>query len=293
MRIGRETAFWLLVVATFICCVIMPRAAEAAYSVGFKSNVIEITSPNRNLIELSGDLTVTGKTSLEQVWLAVRGPGGEIETYPVYPVKGSFTQKMSLRFGKGTYTVWAGDNPRQFDGTIRFQVINKAEEDRRYLAPSAYVDADDQEIVKLAASITAACKTETQKARAIHDWVAGNIVYDTDRLTSNDLSLSTASSTLRERKGICSGYAFLTAALARAVGLEARVVYGQAANDSWMRQYHAWNEIKVDGRWVPVDTAWDAGYVKDGRFVKRVGDRYYDNAGVFAETHLADSYAVY
>jgi len=293
MRVSRESAFWLLVLVTCICCVIIPGAADAAYSVGFKSAAIEITSPSRNLTELSGDLTVTGKTDLQQLWLAVRGPGGEIETYLVDPEEGSFTRTISLRFGQGIYTIWAGDNPRKFDGTVRFQVINKAGEDNRYLAPSAYIDSADQDIVKLAAAVTAGSKTSAEKARAIHDWVAANIGYDTGRLASKDLSLSPASSTLEARQGVCSGYAFLTAALARAAGLEARVVYGQAGSDSWERQFHAWNEIKVDGRWVPMDTTWDAGYVKDGKFVRKTGDRYYDNAELFAKTYLVDSYAVY
>lgn len=48
------------------------------------------------------------------------------------------------------------------------------------------------------------------------------------------------------------GYARLNAALHRAAGIEAKVVYGEE---------HAWNQVKINGLWQDQDTTYGAGYI--------------------------------
>ena len=268
---------------------------DAAYSIGFGTKDIEITSPDKNGLPFDGSLTIEGKTSLPEVWLCVRGPGGEVETYPADVSEDEFEVRVNLRFGKGAYTVWAGDNPRKFDGKIRFEVKNTGAEDTRYLAPSAYVDSNHEDVKALAVGLTAAGMTDMEKIRAIHKWATSNIEYDYEAYLEGDNTMRAASETIKRGKGTCRDYSFVVAALARALDIPARVVYGSTAGTSgWGAQLHAWNELYADGRWVTVDTTWDAGYIKEGRFVASPTDKYFDpDTEEFAKTHRSESVMVY
>jgi hypothetical protein len=269
--------------------------AEAAYSIGFKSKDIEITSPGINGMPFNGSLIIEGKTSLPEAWLCLRGPGGEVETYPANVSEGKFSVEVSLRFGEGTYTVWAGDNPKRFNGKIRFQVQNTESKDTRYLEPSAYVDSEHEDIAALAEEITDPDMTGMEKVRAIHRWVTSNIEYDYDAYINGENSMRAASETVKLGKGMCRDYSFVVAALARALGIPAKIVYGSTSgNGGWSAQLHAWNELYVDGRWITVDTTWDAGYMKEGEFIASPSDKYFDpDTKEFAKTHLLSSVLVY
>jgi transglutaminase/protease-like cytokinesis protein 3 len=48
------------------------------------------------------------------------------------------------------------------------------------------------------------------------------------------------------------------------------------------------------GRWVKVDTTWDAGYIKKGKFVSSPSDKYFDpEPEEFAKTHRIEATMVY
>jgi hypothetical protein len=68
-----------------------------------------------------------------------------------------------------------------------------------------------------------------------------------------------ASVVARRREGDCTEFAVLTAALARATRVPARVVLGLALISSSKGTYssygHAWTEVLEDGRWVVADAA--------------------------------------
>jgi transglutaminase-like putative cysteine protease len=205
---------------------------------------------------------------------------------------GEFNLDIWLRFGAGTYTIWAGDNPNRFDGKIRIVLESSFNQDLRYLAPSAYVDSTNPRLIKLTNSLLKPSMTELEKTKAIYDWVTRNISYDYNAYLKNENILTTASSVLQTKEGLCRDYAFLTAALARAAGLQAKVVYGSTGKSgNWEAGLHAWNEVYADGRWVILDTTWGAGYItNNGKFVSSPSDKYFNPDLVsFAKTHLATS----
>ena len=243
--------------------------------------------------------TVEQASCLSQVWACVKGPGGEINVYPLEVKDGCFTQKIWLRYGPGTYSVWVDSNPEKYSGRIYFTVTGQEScpaEDLAFLTPSGYVNSDNPEIIALAQSITAGLQTSTagqdckagepaqslSTAQAIHDWVAQNMSYDYALyLTGNHSGVNSSRTILNTRTGLCRDYAFLVAALGRAAGLKTRVVYGQAkvgqpsrlTNENWIS--HAWNEVYLDGKWVALDTCWDSGYIKDNLFVKSPGRKFF------------------
>jgi transglutaminase-like putative cysteine protease len=210
-------------------------------------------------------------------------------------MEGSFKVEVQLRFGPGNYTIWAGDNPTRFDGIIRFEIINKLENDTRYISPSAYVDSSNQLVVDLVSQIVTPQMSETEKLKAIYGWVTGNIAYDYQAFLAGQSQLVTASQTIINKDGVCRDYAFLVAALARAAGLQAKVVNGQTwESNGWTPQSHAWNEVYVDGRWVTIDAAWDAGYIQNSLFVAAPTTKYFgQDSGEFAVTHFAAAYTTH
>lgn len=275
----------------------LPGSASAStrYSVGFDSNQIHVATPRSSGITCNGALQVNGTSELDVVWFCIRNPQNELTTARATVQNGQFDTILNLSMGAGEYTVWAGDNPRRFDGKIRFLVENKASQDNRYSSPSVYVDSNNSSIMQLASTIAPDNLSDNEKLRNIHDWVTSHIAYDCVALANNGAeNLTPASQTLSSKKGMCREYAFLTAALCRASGLPARVIYGMAtppnASSGGM---HAWNEVLVDGKWVFVDTCWDAGYVRNNEFVAAPSTTYLMPSSGYPSDHRATTTALY
>lgn len=131
-------------------------------------------------------------------------------------------------------------------------------------------------------AICAGLSTDMEKLLAIHDWVCANIYYDMDNfsgavvpmpddLTDSSLFHYAARGVLKNRRAVCMGYAELTEDLLQAQGIPCITVDGYALGigspGEWTESLlakpeaynHAWNEVWVDGRWLIVDTTWDAG----------------------------------
>jgi hypothetical protein len=162
------------------------------------------------------------------------------------------------------------------------------------LLPSRYIQSDDPDIAALAKSITEGKANSYEKAKAIHTWVAGNIYYNIDCVNGvGDPSAvwmdgeETWSSTyvLRNKRGICGGYANLTAALLRAAGIPAIEITGYILGVD----AHGWVEAFADNRWINMDTTWDSGNrFENGKFSPKQtpGTNYFDiSAEDLAETH--------
>ncbi|HWP97052.1 MAG TPA: transglutaminase-like domain-containing protein [Syntrophomonadaceae bacterium] len=266
-------------------------ATATTYSVGLESSHIRITSPQTSGIGCHGSVSISGKSDLPTVWFCVRGPQGDLSGAQAEVAGGSFTTDINLRLGEGEYTVWAGDNAERFDGSIRFLVENQGAQDTRYTSASCYVDSDNPEIIQLADSLAPSGLDDMEKLRNIHDWITNNISFDCNAYISNDNTLHSASQVLKTRTGMCRDYAFLLAALSRAAGLQARVIYGEAVSGgSSSKCLHAWNEVQINGKWVPVDSCWDAGYVQDNSFVFAPSTKFLaPDMNVLAVTHTNSS----
>lgn len=137
-----------------------------------------------------------------------------------------------------------------------------------FLLPSWMVQSDNPTIVSLAKTITNGKKTDTEKSRAIFEWVAKNINYNASLINDPNPPLYSALQTYQTRDVLCSGYADLSAALHRAVGIEAKVDYGEN---------HAWNEIMLNGAWQTEDPTYGAGFINANtmRFVRSYHPAYF------------------
>lgn len=128
---------------------------------------------------------------------------------------------------------------------------------QRYLRPSIAVSSLDGEIVALARALSAGSGSAAARLDGIVRWMDANI-------DKRAVDAFTAVDVLRAGQAECQGHAYLLAALARAMGLPARVVNGivySLEHDGFL--YHSWNEV-----WLP-EEGWRA---VDATFGQPVAD---------------------
>ena len=98
-------------------------------------------------------------------------------------------------------------------------------------------------------------KSEYDKVKAIYDYICKNVKYDYDNLNDEAHILKySAYAALCNGTSVCQGYANLFYRLANEAGLDARIVSGISRG-----QNHAWNIVRVDGKYYNIDSTWDAG----------------------------------
>jgi Transglutaminase-like superfamily len=118
----------------------------------------------------------------------------------------------------------------------------------RYLKATLAAPSNLGEIRELAFRINQGEKDREETISLLLAWIDGNIAKEAiDAFSAVDV--------LRERRAECQGHSYLLAALARALGIPARIVNGIVYSEPHGGfLYHTWNELWVEGRgWRPVD----------------------------------------
>lgn len=115
------------------------------------------------------------------------------------------------------------------------------------------------------------------RVKAIHDWVADRVAYDADALADRRYPPQDAATVLATRKAVCAGYAQLFTALARAAGIKAAYLTGDArtGEDDLDGLGHAWNAVEIAGHWYLLDATWDSGSVNGRTFKKHYRSDYF------------------
>ncbi|NIK25211.1 hypothetical protein FHS17_004425 [Paenibacillus lupini] len=118
-------------------------------------------------------------------------------------------------------------------------------------------------IEQAALQITKDKTTEEEKARALYDWLGSRIAYDWDKadnyVENGIWKEQNPQDTFDTRKGVCIDVARLYAVMARASGLEVKVVTGTGLDGRGGSGPHAWNEVQIGGKngtWIPLDATW-------------------------------------
>ena len=106
-----------------------------------------------------------------------------------------------------------------------------------------------------------------KRIKALHDYVADRIAYDSEALYSGKFPDQDAETTFRTHKSVCAGYANLLSALGRAINEQIVVVTGNARDRMSANKLsgmgHAWNAARIGHRWYLIDACWDAGTVNN------------------------------
>ena len=104
------------------------------------------------------------------------------------------------------------------------------------------------------------------KARAVFNWIATHIEYDWDAYSSGIISTTwdykkDALQTFKTGKGVCDHYSSLFQYMAEQCGLEVKKISGHSkvwpdARVNTSRTDHAWNAVKINGKWRLMDVTW-------------------------------------
>lgn len=119
--------------------------------------------------------------------------------------------------------------------------------------------ANFESFENLAINLTQQFNDEKSKIRSIYTWIALNILYDQNALFSSGISNQKALDVWKGRLAVCEGYANLFHEMCSISGIESRIVKGYVkdiAGADLRFPNHAWNSVKVDGKWQLLDVTW-------------------------------------
>lgn len=105
----------------------------------------------------------------------------------------------------------------------------------------------DQQIKKEVAKIKKTAKSDYDKVKAVNDFIVSNTSYG-----GNSGDRFTAYGLMKSGKAVCQGYALVTLKMLEQLNIPVRYVVGVSLD-----QNHAWNKVKVDGKWYNLDTTWN------------------------------------
>lgn len=177
--------------------------------------------------------------------------GGETLTYDLNS-DGEY-EVFPLQLGSGKYKVQvyaqAGGNKYSALSSVSLQA-EIADETLPYLYPNQYINYDQGTLAVSEAEMLCDGKTGPQEmADEVYNYLVTHIVYDYMRaLTVTSDYLPDLNDVFTQSKGICFDFAAMMACMLRSQGVPAKLVIGYA--DS---QYHAWNEVLIDGTWKRYD----------------------------------------
>jgi hypothetical protein len=156
-----------------------------------------------------------------------------------------------------------------------------------------------RDVPTLTAYLIKPAKTEMEKARVLFRWITANIQYDDDGYNSGQYGHDNAEEVLKVRNGVCDDFSELYMAMAKSAGLEAEKVsgyakgYGYVEGKKFEKTDHAWNALKIDGKWHLFDATWAQGYGEDDRgrlkSVKHFDEEWFDaDPRTFIYKHLPE-----
>lgn len=104
-----------------------------------------------------------------------------------------------------------------------------------------------------------------EKIKAVHDYMVLNCAYDYDNYLHGTIpgTSYSPSGVLLKKKAVCQGYAETFQLFMDALNIPCKIVTGTGNGGG-----HAWNMVKVDGKWYHIDVTWDdpvpdeKGYVR-------------------------------
>lgn len=122
-------------------------------------------------------------------------------------------------------------------------------------------------------------KSDFDKSRILYERLVEHNTYDMG------IYHQTAYGALIEEMSVCAGYARAYQLLLYEVGIPCLYIQGEADN-GWEIGGHAWNLVKLDGKWYYSDPTWDDPVGSDGLLTYSFFNVTYDEISV---DHMADA----
>ncbi len=156
-------------------------------------------------------------------------------------------------------------------GNQRFDPARFREIDRHALqAP----DKTEESLDTLAAYLAQNASGDLERVRALWRWITSHITYDVEKKNYS------AWETLRDRKGVCQGYAELFVEVARRMGVRAMEITGYTRGSAYkpgdrVVNDHAWNAVLIEGKWYLLDCTFGAGHFNGNNYKKEYREHYF------------------
>ncbi len=106
-------------------------------------------------------------------------------------------------------------------------------------------------------------------ARAAFVWITNNISYDCEGYRQGQ-GFYELNDVLRQKKGICAGYASLMKFFCDELGVECIIISGFATgiglkeiDSTSLESNHAWNAVRINDEWKLIDATWGSGYADE------------------------------
>lgn len=113
-------------------------------------------------------------------------------------------------------------------------------------------------------------RDEYHVVKRMHDWITDNIAYDNDAFFGLGRCHHQPYDLLPEGRTTCGGFARLFQEMCRLAGIEVLYIYGLSRNyqgPDGAPSGHAWNAVRINGRWLIIDTTADNRFsYHKGRF---------------------------
>ncbi len=139
-----------------------------------------------------------------------------------------------------------------------------------------------QEVNTLAQYLAKPASNDFERTRSFYVWLTTNISYDMKAFKNGRKRINqTNEDILTRRRAVCFGYSKFFKALCDEIGLESEVVSGYSkgsltSSPQLEEPDHAWNAVKLEGKWYLLDATWGAGVVyRESDFVHEFSEDYF------------------
>lgn len=127
-------------------------------------------------------------------------------------------------------------------------------------------------------------KSDYQKVKYAHDWIVEQISYDKTISRKNTRNVY---GSFVEQQVVCEGYAKAFQMLLNDMNIPSMIVVGKGTNSEGRTESHAWNYIRLDGKWYGVDTTWDDPIIIGGTLTQNLKYKYFlKGSGTFSKNHF-------
>ena len=158
------------------------------------------------------------------------------------------------------------------NGIYRYEIV---------IRPDNYTNAEQERltcerVAEILEELNAdSSSSEYERVRAVYEYLRENVEYDEVHKKNTHYHLkSTAYGALVNRRAVCQGYAVAAYRLLRELGVDCRVITGMASDGRRHElvhageEYHAWNIVRVDGKYYDLDITWDKRLGTEDYFLK-------------------------
>jgi hypothetical protein len=154
--------------------------------------------------------------------------------------------------------------------------------------------AEAKSIDALTQIINQNSKSDYEKVRAIYVWIGSNVSYDIKSFKTRQIPDQSPQTIFKYKMAVCQGYSELFKKLCSNMNIPCEIIsgyskgFGYKEGKKFKSTDHAWNTVKIDGKWFLVDATWGAGYVDENeKYVNKfTNEHFLTTPTTFVQKHL-------